>query len=161
LLALKVIALDRAGNNVAALTELQVLMRYACREQSVQLLLDEGEALVALLRQLAAMASRPWDEACLQQPLQLFEQLLTVDPSQQSAAVDAPADLSTLVEKLTKKECSVLRLLAGGLSNNDIGERLFVSESTVRTHLRSINAKLQSKNRTEAVAVARRLGLLS
>lgn len=158
--ALKVIALDRSGNNVAALTELQVLMRYACREQSVQLLLDEGEALVALLRQLAAMASCLWDETSLQQPLQLFEQLLTVDLSEQFAAAHEPVELPTLVEKLTKKECSVLQLLAGGMSNNDIGEHLFVSESTVRTHLRSINAKLQSKNRTEAVAVARRLGLL-
>ncbi|GAB3377702.1 LuxR C-terminal-related transcriptional regulator [Spongiibacter taiwanensis] len=63
-------------------------------------------------------------------------------------------------DPLTPKELQVLSLLAEGLSNIAISERLFVSESTVRTHLRSINLKLEAGNRTEAVVIARRLGLI-
>ncbi|GAA4409244.1 LuxR C-terminal-related transcriptional regulator [Quisquiliibacterium transsilvanicum] len=63
-------------------------------------------------------------------------------------------------EALTPKEVRVLLLLAEGHSNRVIAERMFVSESTVKTHLRSINAKLCAENRTHAVAIARRLGIL-
>ncbi len=65
-----------------------------------------------------------------------------------------------LADPLTPKEMQVLALLSEGLSNMAMSERLFVSESTVRTHLRSINLKLEAKNRTEAVVIARRLGIL-
>ena len=64
-------------------------------------------------------------------------------------------------EVLTPKEVRVLLQLAEGHSNRVIAERMFVSESTVKTHLRSINAKLCAENRTHAVAIARRLGILS
>lgn len=60
--------------------------------------------------------------------------------------------------KLTFKERQVLELLARGYSNAEIANQLFVSESTVRTHLRSLNAKLRARRRTQAVAIARRLG---
>lgn len=55
----------------------------------------------------------------------------------------------------------MLTLLAEGHANRVIADRMFVSESTVKTHLRSISAKLGAENRTHAVALARRLGLLS
>ena len=61
-------------------------------------------------------------------------------------------------ELLTRKEIQVMRLVAEGLSNDDIAERLFVAETTVRTHLRNINSKLDANSRTQAVAIARRLG---
>ncbi len=64
------------------------------------------------------------------------------------------------MEPLTPKEIKILSLLSQGYSNNVLAEKLFVSTSTVRTHLRHINSKLNVGNRTEAVAVARRLGLL-
>jgi LuxR family maltose regulon positive regulatory protein len=54
----------------------------------------------------------------------------------------------------------VLRLAAQGLSNDQLAERLFIAETTVRTHLRNINVKLDARNRMEAIAVARRLGLM-
>jgi LuxR family maltose regulon positive regulatory protein len=53
-----------------------------------------------------------------------------------------------------------MRLAADGLSNDDIAERLFVAETTVRTHLRNINVKLDARNRMEAIALARRAGLI-
>lgn len=64
-------------------------------------------------------------------------------------------------EILTGKEMNVLKLLALGHTNIAIAGKLYVSESTVRTHLRNINLKLHAGNRTEAVSIARKLGLLA
>ena len=69
--------------------------------------------------------------------------------------------LTAPIEALTRKEREVLRLLAEGLPNATIAARLGVSDSTVRTHLRAINSKLDARNRTQAVAVARRMGVLA
>jgi LuxR family maltose regulon positive regulatory protein len=63
-------------------------------------------------------------------------------------------------EPLTRKEIRVLQLLAEGYSNSAMAEKLFVSDSTVRTHLRNINMKLDAKSRTQAVAIARKLGVI-
>ena len=54
----------------------------------------------------------------------------------------------------------VLRLIAAGLSNKKITEELFISMSTVKTHLRNIYSKLNVHSRTEAIARAKELGLL-
>lgn len=61
---------------------------------------------------------------------------------------------------LTNRELDVLGLLALGRSNKDIAAQLFVSETTVKSHLRSMFAKLQVTSRTEALAVASRRGLI-
>ncbi len=63
-------------------------------------------------------------------------------------------------EPLSARELQVLQLIAQGLSNREIGERLFLALSTVKGHSRIIFDKLQVRNRTEAVARARELGLL-
>ena len=65
-----------------------------------------------------------------------------------------------LIEPLTERELEVLRLVAQGLSNREISERLFLALSTVKGHTRIIFDKLQVQRRTEAVARARELGLL-
>ena len=58
--------------------------------------------------------------------------------------------------QLSSRETEILQLLADGLTNTEIGKRLFVSESTVRTHLRHLLNKLQLRNRTEAAVYAHR-----
>jgi two-component system, NarL family, response regulator LiaR len=62
-------------------------------------------------------------------------------------------------EPLTARETEILRLVARGLSNNDIAAALFVSERTVRTHLSNILAKLHLANRTQAALYALRQGI--
>jgi LuxR family transcriptional regulator, maltose regulon positive regulatory protein len=62
---------------------------------------------------------------------------------------------------LTPKELRTLDLVARGYSNNGVAQQLFVSESTVRTHLRNINQKLNVSSRTQAVALARKLGIVA
>ena len=65
-----------------------------------------------------------------------------------------------LREPLTPRELEVLVLISEGLHNSEIAERLFVTERTVKFHVSSILAKLGADNRTEAVAVAARRGLI-
>lgn len=61
---------------------------------------------------------------------------------------------------ISKREYEVLELVANGLSNQEIADRLFVSDSTVKTHVSSVLAKLDSSRRTEAIAKARELRLI-
>jgi len=63
-------------------------------------------------------------------------------------------------ESLTDRELKVLRLLALGKSNKEIGSNLFISEFTVKSHLRSVFSKLNVLSRTEAIATANRQGLV-
>jgi len=67
---------------------------------------------------------------------------------------------TTPVVELTARESEVLALVAEGLSNNEIGLRLFIGEATVKTHLLRTFAKLEVNDRTAAVTTAYRLGLL-
>jgi two-component system NarL family response regulator len=63
-------------------------------------------------------------------------------------------------EPLTGREQDVLNLLARGKSNKEIGGHLFITETTVKSHLRSIFSKLNVLSRTEAIATASRRGLV-
>ena len=67
---------------------------------------------------------------------------------------------STADAVLTGRELEVLRLVAEGLTNREIGRRLFISQKTASVHLSNLMAKLNVANRTEAVTVAQRRGLL-
>ena len=87
-----------------------------------------------------------------------------VDPSiagkvlqQMSSHQTQPASLIT--SKLTQREIEVLRLIARGLSNTDIADRLFLSDGTVRNHVSSILAKLGVSDRTQAAVIAIQHGL--
>jgi ATP/maltotriose-dependent transcriptional regulator MalT len=64
-------------------------------------------------------------------------------------------------ERLSNREVEVLQLVAEGASNREIADRLFVSTTTVATHMRNIMRKTEAANRVEAVATARRTGWLS
>jgi len=77
-------------------------------------------------------------------------------PATEGPSVPAPADSLGL----TAREREVLGLVAAGLSNRQIGAKLFITESTAGVHVSHILAKLDVQSRTEAAAVARRLGLI-
>lgn len=63
-------------------------------------------------------------------------------------------------ETLTARETEVLRLIGGGNRNRDIAEQLFISEETVKVHIKHIMEKLSAADRTEAVAIAIRRGII-
>jgi DNA-binding CsgD family transcriptional regulator len=64
-------------------------------------------------------------------------------------------------ESLTPREHEVLTLVAAGRSNREIAQQLFISAKTVSVHISNVLAKLDASSRTEAVAIARRLGQLT
>lgn len=61
---------------------------------------------------------------------------------------------------ITPRELEILGLIAGGLSNREIAEKLFVSENTVKTHSSRLFDKLSAKRRTQAVQIGKEIGLL-
>jgi DNA-binding NarL/FixJ family response regulator len=71
-----------------------------------------------------------------------------------------PSSLQVGIESLTEREADVLRLLARGLANQEIAEKLFVSEATVKTHVAHILDKLHVENRVQAVVAAYESGLV-
>ncbi len=82
-----------------------------------------------------------------------------VDPVLAGTLASSPA--GTKRPELTRRERDVLRLLADGLSNEEIGARLFISAETVRTHIRKAMDKLGADTRTQAVARALRDQLIA
>ena len=81
--------------------------------------------------------------------------LLTVLPARADREPESP------IEPLTPREHEVLQRLAEGLSNRMIAQRLEISEHTVKFHVNAILGKLSAQSRTEAVAHAARLGLIT
>ena len=73
----------------------------------------------------------------------------------------ATASVAATLPSLTQRERDVLRLLADGHSNEEIGKELFISPETVRTHVRKAMAKLEADTRTQAVATALRQSLIA
>jgi DNA-binding CsgD family transcriptional regulator len=61
---------------------------------------------------------------------------------------------------ITRRELEILELIAGGLSNREIAEKLFVSENTVKTHSSRLFDKLSARRRTQAVQLGKELGLI-
>ncbi len=69
--------------------------------------------------------------------------------------------LKELEQEPTQREIEVLQLISEGLVNREIGRMLFLSEETVKSHVRHLLAKLQARSRAHAVAVGFRRGLLT
>lgn len=88
-----------------------------------------------------------------------IRQLLSAFEDYSSVKVAPPA-IGSLIEPLSDRELEVLQLVAEGLSNREIGKRLFLALDTVKGHNRRIYAKLGVQRRTEAVARASELGLI-
>lgn len=158
---LQAMAMHRAADAPAALELLASVLKASCAEGFVRLLLDEGELLGALLHEFTR--SLRSNGAPRRNPIfaDYVENLSqTFGPNTAAAEAVISSEPAVLLEPLTRKEIRVLQLLAEGYSNNAMAEKLFVSDSTIRTHLRNINSKFDAHSRTQAVAVARRLGMI-
>jgi len=163
---LRALALQRIGEPATALDEIGAVLQIASQEGFVRLILDEGPAAGALVHRYA-MSARNQEGSNAAHALRadpiladyLQRLLQIIGPVATPAEAEVPA-ANADAEPLTRKEIRVLQLLAEGYSNNAMAEKLFVSDSTVRTHLRNINMKLDAKSRTQAVAIARKLGVI-
>lgn len=134
------------------------VLQEACREGFVRLLIDEGPLVGGLVRRVQGARASVGQDPIFSDYLQQLSDLLGISATEDEMQSTVPAE--ALAEPLTRKEIRILQLLAEGYSNMAMAEKLFVSDSTVRTHLRNINTKLDCRSRTQAVAVARRLGVI-
>jgi LuxR family transcriptional regulator, maltose regulon positive regulatory protein len=156
------LALDGGGDRTGALDTLTEALRTASHEGFVRAFLDEGEPLMRLV---AVWSERgPAQIASLGVVPAFVKQLLDGAPPSHPREANAP-DLAPYAtegaaDALTARELDVLRMLSAGHRNRVIAEKLFVSELTVKSHLRKINAKLGAGNRTQAVALGRAKGLI-
>ncbi|WP_228935621.1 LuxR C-terminal-related transcriptional regulator [Paraburkholderia saeva] len=158
------LALHAAGSIERARQECLNAIAAAAGEGFVSTFVDEGAPMLHLLNIVALHADSPASGSVSGAFLQQLRERLAarhgggvVMPDTASSPIaGAPA-----TEELTKTERKVLVLLADGLSNKAMADKLFVSEATIKTHLRSINAKLNASSRTHALAVARKAGLIA
>jgi LuxR family maltose regulon positive regulatory protein len=117
----------------------------------IRIFVDEGVPMAKLLREAA-------DRRMMPDYVSKLLAVFNAEPQGENKS-DLPST-QPLIEPLSQRELEVLRLIALGLSNRQISERLFLALSTVKGHNRILFDKLQVQSRTEAIVRARELGLL-
>ncbi len=155
---LRAAALDGLARHEDALQEITEALRLASHEGFLRTFLDEGEGIAALVRSWAS--AHQAQAATLGIAPQFVTRLLAKLPGAPVVNDAEPALVAGLSDSLTTRELEVLQMLSAGLRNRAIAEKLFLSELTVKSHLRKINTKLGAQNRTEAVAIGRTRGLI-
>ncbi|MDC8773536.1 LuxR C-terminal-related transcriptional regulator [Roseateles albus] len=159
-LLLKALALDAFAPTEAALAALEEAMALAEPQGWVRAFVDLGGPMQRLLEK-SEQGSRPRYTAMLLDALRRQSVALVSLAAPVPKALQLPSIApQTLAEPLSQRELEVLTLIYKGLSNQEIGQQLFVSLSTVKWHNQNIFDKLDVQRRTEAVARAQALNLL-
>ena len=159
--ALLALARAAADDEAGAVTALAGALLLACPQGYVRVFADEGPPMAALLGRL--IAAQRTGQAAAGVPLGYLARLQrafgagqpAADPGRDTAAVRG------IVDPLTGRELEVLGMLAAGRSNQAIARELVVTLDTVKKHVGHVLGKLGAANRTEAVARARELSLIS
>jgi LuxR family transcriptional regulator, maltose regulon positive regulatory protein len=152
-LVLQAVALQAHGDKDQAVQLLGGALALAAPGSFIRLFVDEGPPMAHLLSIASASGMLP----------DYTGKLLAILKADAQKREHTPALLppaQRMFEPLSPRELEVLHLMAAGLSNQEMCERLFLALSTVKGHNRTIFGKLQVQRRTEAVARARELGLL-
>jgi LuxR family transcriptional regulator, maltose regulon positive regulatory protein len=160
ILVLQAIAYHSQGDLPAALLPLQHALALAEPEGYVRMFLDEGLSMKQLLREASAREIMPGYTDQLLVAFESEKRKNEDQPDHSSTLPEGHRDGEPLIEPLSQRELKILQLIAQGLSNREIGKRLFLALDTVKGHNRRIFDKLQVQSRTEAIARARELGLL-
>ncbi len=161
-LALQACVLNAQGDREAAFAALTKALALAEPEGFVRVFLDEGEVMQHLLAAVLRKKGIASDQAALPSKAYVAK-LLDAFPTGPTPEVTPPSPdkVAELVEQLTAREFEVLQLIAEGCSNRTIAEKLVITVSAVKKHTANIYGKLNVNSRTQAVARARQLGLLS
>jgi LuxR family maltose regulon positive regulatory protein len=151
-LVLNALALHQLGQLDQALQTLDRALDMAEPEGFLRTFVDEGAAIARLLQQALQ---------CGLHPAYIARLLATLAGESWTVQTIPPTSSGALVEPLSPRELEVLCLVAEGLSNAEIAQRLYISLSTVKGHTTNIFGKLGVSSRTQAVVRARQLGLLA
>jgi LuxR family maltose regulon positive regulatory protein len=165
ILAVEATALEASGRGEAAQDCLKQALGLAEPEGYVRVFVDEGEKMLALLQQIYQQLKKDRGEED-GFSRKYVERLLMEWRGERQGADGLPEtngannSASELVEPLSERELEILRLIAAGLANQKIAEKLFVAPSTIKWHVGNIYGKLNVRSRTQAIARARQLKLL-
>jgi ATP/maltotriose-dependent transcriptional regulator MalT len=161
-LALSALAESNAGNNSEARDLLIESLKIAARGNMIRLYLDLGSQMEELLKRVA-----PVEKIALfaNDLLAAFAesnagQLMTYHLAKDQPELDKQFLELPLYERLSFRETEVMRLMAETISLQDIADRLFITYSTTKRHTVNIYSKLGVHNRWEAVAFARKNGII-
>ena len=154
-MVLQAVALHQHGEKDKAVQLLGEALALAESGGFIRIFVDEGAPMAELLSEAAARGMMPDYTGKL---LAAFE--AEAQKREDKSYLPPAPPAQPLIEPLSQRELQVLQLIAQGLSNREISERLFLALDTVKGHNRRIYGKLQVQRRTEAVARARELGLL-
>lgn len=141
-------------DTVAALAELKLALGLAEPGGLIMILVSKGKPVAELLEEIAAVKKQDHDPVQAGFSLSYAKKLLSVFKA------STPSKIEGLMDPISDRELEVLHLIAAGLSNREIAEKLFISLNTVKTHTKNINSKLDVNSRIKAVARAKELGLL-
>ncbi|MDQ3654849.1 MAG: LuxR C-terminal-related transcriptional regulator, partial [Chloroflexota bacterium] len=155
-LVLEAVAHDAHGEHEKALRLLGDALARTEREGFIRTFVDEGAPMANLLSEASVAGIKPDYTGRLLAAFETHERRITPDPEPPQAVTAS----QSLIEPLSPRELEVLQLVAQGLSNKQISDRLFLALATIKGHNRVIFSKLQVQRRTEAAARARELGLL-
>jgi LuxR family maltose regulon positive regulatory protein len=150
ILILKALAHQVQGDIPSALASLKGALTLAEPEGYVHIFVDQGPVMARLLYEALSENIEST----------YIHRLLAAFPDEEPHKTDAPKSQVELIEPLSERELEVLQLIAEGLTNQEIADRLYLSLHTIKIHARNIYAKLGVKNRTQATAKGKIMGLL-
>ncbi|HKF39074.1 MAG TPA: LuxR C-terminal-related transcriptional regulator, partial [Ktedonobacteraceae bacterium] len=163
-LVLQALALEALGQTTQAMTALAQALTLAEPNGYVRTFVDEGAPMADLLMKLLKAQQKKRLESD-DFPTDYAGSLLAAYRS--DGAGDAPSTRTSsrrpvqpLLNPLSERELEVLRLIASGLSNQEIMQKLVVEKNTLKTHIRHLYRKLNTRSRTQALMRARELNLL-
>lgn len=158
--ALRALAFQEQEDSDRAMGALEEALSLAEPGGCIRVFLDEGEAMARLLYQAAERGIASHYTGRLLAQLVDAESAAT-EADKMPPVQPAPPIPEPLIEPLSERELEVLHLIAEGLSNREISQKLFVTLSTVKAHTYNLYGKLGVHSRTQAVSRAQALGLIS
>lgn len=150
----RVLIFTLKGETAAALAELKLALALSEPGGFIMMLVSKGKPVAELLEEILAVKKRDHDAARAGFSLSYAKKIGS------AFKTVMPPKIEGLMDPISERELEVLHLIAAGLSNKEIAEKLFVSLNTVKTHTKNINSKLDVNSRTRAVVRAKELGLL-
>jgi LuxR family maltose regulon positive regulatory protein len=158
LLILQALAYEALGQREVALDSVEEALRLAAPEGFARIFIDEGAPMARLLYDFVSREAER--ESAAQRHARRLLTGFQPLPEREEEESDPGVVEEALVEPLSERELEVLALIAEGLTNPEIAERLYISIHTVKSHASNLYGKLAVSNRTQAVQKAQALGLL-